>query len=139
MCSAPLQRLRWVSNIDSDLNAKTLFCIESHTYLSIFLSVFVHQCAEYQSRRREEKVKETERRSALLAKEPTDITPPNKGSFVWSEATDLDKFESEWSMKPVSVKGVFDHTRELQVSKMRNGEKGVDIITPFYTHLNAAG
>ena len=42
-------------------------------------------------------------------------------------------------MKPVSVKGIFDHSREVQVEKMRNGEKGVDIVTPFYTHLNGSG
>lgn len=101
--------------------------------------VFVHQCAEFQSRRGEEKRKETERRSAALAREAEDITPANKGSFVWSEAKDLDKFESDWSMKPVQVRGIFDHTRELQVEKTRNGEKGVDVITPFYTHLDASG
>ena len=42
-------------------------------------------------------------------------------------------------MKPVQVKGVFDHTREVQVEKIRNGEKGVDIVTPFYTHLDGNG
>ena len=42
-------------------------------------------------------------------------------------------------MKPVSVKGIFDHTREIMVDKERNCEKGVDIVTPFYTHLDADG
>lgn len=42
-------------------------------------------------------------------------------------------------MKPVSVKGIFDHEKEIQVDKMRNGEKGVQIVTPFYTHLDASG
>ena len=63
--------------------------------------MFVHQCAEYQSRRGDEKRKEAERRQTLLAREPEDITPANKGSFVWSDAQDIDKFESDWSMKPV--------------------------------------
>ena len=39
-------------------------------------------------------------------------------------------------MKPVQVKGMFDFAKEIQVEKMKNGEKGVDIITPFFTHLN---
>ena len=39
-------------------------------------------------------------------------------------------------MKPVKIRGIFDHTQEIQVTKERNGEKGVDIITPFYTHLD---
>ena len=61
--------------------------------------------------------------------------------MIWSagDKTDLDKFESEWSMKPVAVKGIFDHTREVKVSKVRNGEKGFDIVTPFYTHLDGKG
>lgn len=42
-------------------------------------------------------------------------------------------------MKPVTVRGVFDHQREIQVRKDYRGEKGLQIITPFYTHLNADG
>ena len=42
-------------------------------------------------------------------------------------------------MKPVVVKGIFDHSREMMVEKMRNGEKGVDVVTPFYTHLDSNG
>ena len=104
------------------------------------LMVFMHQAAEYQTRRGEEKRIESERRSTLLSQAPTDITPPNKSTQIWgAEGTNIDKFESEWSMKPVSVKGIFDHSREVQVDKMRNGEKGVDIVTPFYTHLGANG
>ncbi len=29
--------------------------------------------------------------------------------------------------------------REVKVEKMLKGEKGMDIITPFYTHLNEKG
>ena len=39
-------------------------------------------------------------------------------------------------MKPVSLTGYFDHNKEVKVEKYLNGEKGVEIITPFYTHLN---
>lgn len=34
---------------------------------------------------------------------------------------------------------MFDHTREISVEKMLKGEKGVEVITPFYTHLNEKG
>ena len=73
-----------------------------------------------------------------MSKEPVDITPQNGGSHIWS-GKDLDKFEQEWSMKPVTVSGVFDNEKEIQVQKTRSGEKGVDIITPFYTHLGKDG
>ena len=29
-----------------------------------------------------------------------------------------------------------DHDKEIKVEKMLNGERGVEVITPFYTHLN---
>lgn len=51
----------------------------------------------------------------------------------------LDDFESEYSFKKVKVRGIFDHSKEIQVEKIRNGEKGVEIITPLYTHLNEKG
>ncbi len=76
------------------------------------ITVFMHQAAEYQNRRGEEKRTEMSRRKQLLSQEPTDITPANKAAHVWSSEADINKFESDWSMKPVSIKGVFDHTRE---------------------------
>lgn len=39
-------------------------------------------------------------------------------------------------MKPVTLRGIFDHDKEIMVSKVQRGEKGVEIITPFYTHLD---
>lgn len=39
-------------------------------------------------------------------------------------------------MKPVTLRGFFDHNKEIRVEKIKNGEKGVDVITPFYTHIN---
>ena len=102
--------------------------------------MFVHQSAEYQNRRGEEKRREAARRAEMLDKQATDITPANKDSFIWSkEDGKIDKFEQAWSMKPVKVSGIFDHTRENRIEKMRNGEKGVDIVTPFYTHLDGKG
>ncbi len=65
-----------------------------------------------------------------------DITPQNKGQFAWTKASNIDQFENDYSFKKVKVRGIFDHSKEIQVEKLRNGEKGVEIITPFYTHLN---
>ena len=74
----------------------------------------MHQAAEYQNRRGEEKKTEITRRNALLSAEPTDITPANKAAHIWSDnQANLDKFESDWAMKPVALKGIFDHTKEI--------------------------
>ena len=39
-------------------------------------------------------------------------------------------------MKPVTLRGHFDHNKEYRVKKIQNGEHGYEIVTPFYTHLN---
>lgn len=70
-----------------------------------------------------------------MSKEQVDITPKNGSSFPWT-GQDQNKFESEWSFKPVTLRGFFDHQKEIKVEKYLNGEKGVEIVTPFYTHLN---
>ena len=61
----------------------------------------MHQAAEYQNRRADDKDYETERRQKNLKNEPEDITPLNKRNHIWT-GKDLDQFEKEWSMKPVS-------------------------------------
>ena len=82
----------------------------------------MHQAAEYQQRRAEQKRQEQARRAELLKKESVDVTPKNGDSYPW---TVDGKFDQEWSMKPVKIKGVFDHEQEKQVAKVQNGEKGV--------------
>ena len=49
----------------------------------------------------------------------------------------MNKFEQEYSMKPVQVKGIMDFDKEFKVLKYKNGEKGVEVVTPFYTHLDS--
>ena len=97
----------------------------------------MHQAAEYQSRKADEKDWEAKRRISLLSQEPEDITPMNKGKHVWS-GKDLDQFENDWSMKPVTIRGIFDHEGEMKIEQRNfRGEKGFQILTPFYTHLDA--
>lgn len=75
-----------------------------------------------------------------MSTQPVDITPSNGTKFLWSNPkVTLDDFENEYSLKKVKVKGIFDHSKEIQVDKIKNGEKGVDIVTPFFTHLNEKG
>ena len=72
----------------------------------------MHQAAEYQNRRADDKDFETKRRQELLKQEPTDITPPNSGKHIWT-GKDLNQFEKEWSMKPVTINGMFNHRQEI--------------------------
>ena len=66
-----------------------------------------------------------------------DITPSNSDRrFPWSKAGDINQFEDEYQFKKVKLSGYFDFSKEFQVEREKNGEKGVLIVTPFYTHLN---
>lgn len=42
-------------------------------------------------------------------------------------------------MVPVKITGYPDYHSEVFVNRERNGEKGYDIITPYYTHNNENG
>ena len=42
-------------------------------------------------------------------------------------------------MKPVEIKGVLDVEHQIRVERWKNGEKGVDLVAPFYTHLDKEG
>ena len=74
-------------------------------------------------------------RAKRLAEDPENITPKNGGSFAWA-GKDLDQFAEDYNFKPVTINGYVDYDREIHVQKYKNGEKGVEVITPFYTHLN---
>jgi len=70
-----------------------------------------------------------------MSKPIVDITPKNGAGFPWG-GQDANKFEQEWSMKPVVIRGYLDHNKEIKIEKKRNGERGVEVVTPFYTHLD---
>jgi hypothetical protein len=36
----------------------------------------------------------------------------------------------------VTIKGIIDYHRQIQVLKYKDGEKGVELIAPMYTHLD---
>ena len=72
----------------------------------------MHQAAEYQNRHADDKDYETDRRQKNLKNEPEDITPNNKKNHIWT-GKDADQFEQEYSMRPVTISGIFDHSREI--------------------------
>ena len=97
--------------------------------------VFMNRAADFQQRRAQDKTQEGARRQRSLSEQAVDITPRNGAAFPWA-GKDAAQFEQEWSMKPVELRGYLDHSKETFVEKWKDGEKGVEIVTPFYTHLN---
>lgn len=73
-----------------------------------------------------------------LEREAIDITPTD-GKFIWSKTNDLENFEKNWQLKPVVINGHLATNEEVRVNKIRDNERGYDIIAPLYTHLNDMG
>lgn len=103
--------------------------------------------SDYQSRRSSEKFAERERRLKLMNGEIPDVTPTNGEKLPWALLSD-EKFDNEWNMRPVALKGYFDHFASVSVEKIINGkqmitcslgEKIYEVVTPFYTHLDDNG
>jgi len=66
---------------------------------------------------------------------PEDITPKNGGEMPWA-GKDTVKFEQEYNMKPVTLKGYLDIDKQVFIEKQKDNERGVEVVAPFYTHLN---
>ena len=54
---------------------------------------------------------------------------------------DIEKqeFEKSWLYKPVSLKGIFDHDNENLIQRTVGGERGYEVLTPFYTGVDKQG
>ena len=57
-----------------------------------------------------------------------DIPGPNEPKAV---------FDEKWLYRPLSIKGIFDHTKETLVQRTRDGTGGYDVITPMYTSVDS--
>ena len=47
-----------------------------------------------------------------------------------------EKFDDIWLYKPVKLRGLFDHEKEVFISRTRDGERGYEVITPLYTKVD---
>ena len=52
--------------------------------------------------------------------EVPDVTPRNGEKLPWAKLSD-ERFDSEWSMRPVTLKGYFDSAVSVSVEKVING------------------
>lgn len=39
-------------------------------------------------------------------------------------------------MKPVTLKGYLDLNKQIEIEKQKDNERGVELVAPFYTHLD---
>lgn len=58
--------------------------------------------------------------------------PLGEGRLHYFNRLDRLAFERYFKSIRMQGEGEFDHTKEIHILRTRNGEKGYDIITPFY-------
>lgn len=46
-----------------------------------------------------------------------------------------EEFDDKWLYKPVKIRGLFDHEKEVFVSRTRDGDRAYEVITPLYTRV----
>jgi len=112
------------------INKKVVF-----TTLSLPLAGLTFWAHNWQKERKQWKIQEIEIRQSKLRQ------PLHNFSISDLKQTDLDseEFKQIWLYRPVKIEGVFDHEKEEFVQRTRGGEKGVEIITPFYTNVTNEG
>ena len=47
-----------------------------------------------------------------------------------------EEFDDVWLYKPVKVRGLFDHEKEVFISRTRDGERAYEVLTPLYTKVD---
>ena len=47
-----------------------------------------------------------------------------------------EEFDDKWLFKPVKIRGLFDHEKEVFVSWTRDGDRAYEVITPLYTSVD---
>ena len=47
-----------------------------------------------------------------------------------------EEFDAKWLYRPLRIRGLFDHNKEIFVSRTRNEDRAYEVITPLYTKVD---
>ena len=47
-----------------------------------------------------------------------------------------EEFDEKWLCKPIKIRGLFDHEKEVMISRTRDGDRAYEVITPLYTRVD---
>jgi cytochrome oxidase assembly protein ShyY1 len=97
---------------------------------------------DWQLRRFIEKKRETQIRVDRVSEKAENIqkfyNSQNYQKFPWIGLNVRD-FNSSFAYKPIELNGQFDHSKQVFVQKVKEGEEGFDVITPFYCYRDENG
>jgi cytochrome oxidase assembly protein ShyY1 len=97
---------------------------------------------DWQLRRFLEKKRETETRIDRVSEKSENIqqfyNPKGEQKFPWI-GLNVKDFNNAFAYRPIELTGQFDHSKQIFVEKVKEGEEGFDVITPFYCYKDENG
>jgi len=114
----------------------------TYSLFTIPFAVVSFNVYDWQRRRAVEKTHEVDQRVSRVTGEPVDIqtyyNPKNSNKFPWVGLNSRE-LNQQFAWRPVELNGQFDHSRQVLVEKIKDGEEGYDVITPFYCYSDENG
>lgn len=97
---------------------------------------------DWQIRRFLEKKRETQTRIDRVSEKSENIqklySPNSDQKFPWI-GLNVKDFNNSFAYRPIELTGQFDHSKQIFVEKIKEGEEGFDIVTPFYCYRDEKG
>ncbi len=111
----------------------------TYSFFSIPVAIATYNICDWHKRRMSEKLSQIQVRSQRISEEPSDIQNHYiNNQFPWM-GLDVKQFNTQFAYKPIELHGQFDHSKQVLVEKIHQGEEGFDIITPFYCYVDETG
>lgn len=114
----------------------------TYSLLTIPLAFVSFNVYDWQLRRFLEKKRETQMRIERVSEKPKNIQTFYNGhsekSFPWI-GLNVKELNTEYAYRPIELNGQFDHSKQILVDKIKEGEEGFDVITPFYCYRDEHG
>ena len=114
----------------------------TYSFFTIPFAIVSYNMYDWQKRRMNEKLREVEVRSSRIIEDPVDIqsfyNSKSSSKFPWV-GLNIKELNDKFAWKTIELNGQFDHANEVLVSKIKEGEEGFDVITPFYCYSDENG
>jgi cytochrome oxidase assembly protein ShyY1 len=114
----------------------------TYSFFTIPVAVISYNMYDWQRRRMKEKLRETEIRTNRIIEDAVDIqsfyNPRSDERFPWI-GLNVKEINNQFAWKPIELNGQFDHSSQVLIAKIKDGEEGFDVITPFYCYSDENG
>jgi cytochrome oxidase assembly protein ShyY1 len=114
----------------------------TYSFFTIPFAVVSFNVYDWQRRRAVEKKHEVDQRINRVTGEPVDIqsyyNSKNSNKFPWVGLNSRE-LNLQFGWRPIELNGQFDHSRQVLIEKVKDGEEGYDVVTPFYCYSDENG